>query len=97
MLKIAPSDSLVHKLTSFSDLNDWLVLDDEVCKPSTSSYCINLSNSLNNNVCIVFLWYGKMIISNNNNNNNNNNKNNNNNNNNNNMAFKKRNPQNMPY
>ena len=85
MLKIVPSDSQVHTLTSISDLNDWLVLDDEVCKPSTSS-CINLSNSLNNNLCIVFLWYGKIVISNNNNNNNNNN-----------MAFKKGNPQNMPY
>ena len=55
MLNIAPSDSLVDKLTSVSDLNDSLVLDDKVCEPSTSSYHINLSNSLNNNVCIVFL------------------------------------------
>ena len=38
MLNIAPSDSLVDKLTSVSDLNDLLVLDDEVCEPSTSSY-----------------------------------------------------------
>ena len=60
MLNIAPSDSLVDKLTSVSDLNDWLVLDDKVCEPSTSSYHINLSNSLNNNVCIVFLQYGKI-------------------------------------
>ena len=59
MLNIAPSDSLVDKLTSVSDLNDWLVFDDKVCKPSTSSYFINLSNSLNNNLCIVFLWYGE--------------------------------------
>ena len=71
MLNIASSDSLVDKLTSISDLNDWLVLDDKVCKPSTSSYRINLSNSLNNNVCIA-LWNNNN--SNNNNNNNNNNK-----------------------
>ena len=58
MLNIASSDSLVDKLTSLSDLNDLLVLDGKVCEPSTSSYCINLSNSLNNNYCnysIVFL------------------------------------------
>ena len=57
MLNIAPSDSLVDKLTSISDLNDLLVLDDKVCEPSTSPYRINLSISWNNNVCIVFLWY----------------------------------------
>ena len=62
MLNIAPSDSLVDKLTSISNLNDWLMLDDKVCEPSTSSYRINLSNSLNNNACIVFLWYGEIII-----------------------------------
>ena len=55
MLNIAPSDSLVDKLTSISDLNDLLVLDDKAFEPSTSSYRINLSISLNNNVCIVFL------------------------------------------
>ena len=62
MLNIAHIDSLVDKLTLISDLNDWLVLDDKVCKSSTSSNRINLSNSLNNNVCIVFLWYGEIII-----------------------------------
>ena len=45
MLNIAPSDSLVDKLTSISDLNDLLVLDDKVSKPSTSSYRINISIS----------------------------------------------------
>ena len=45
MLNIAPSDSLVDKLTSISDLNDLLVLDDKVCEPSTSSYHINISIS----------------------------------------------------
>ena len=61
MLSIASSDSLVDKLTSISDLNDWLMLDDKVYKPSTTSYRINLSNSLNNNYCnycIAFLRYG---------------------------------------
>ena len=61
--KLASSDSLVDKLTSISDLNDLLVLDDKVCEPSTSSYRINLSNSLNNNYCnycVVFLWYGEI-------------------------------------
>ena len=58
MLNIAPSDSLVDKLTSISDLNDLLVLDDKVFEPSASSYRTNLSISLNNNVCIAFLWYG---------------------------------------
>ena len=62
MLNIAHIDSLVDKLTLISDLNDWLVLDDKVCKSSTSSNRINLSNSLNNNVCNVFLWYGEIII-----------------------------------
>ena len=38
MLNIAPSDSLVDKLTSISDLNDLLVLDDKVSEPSTSPY-----------------------------------------------------------
>ena len=37
MLNIAPSDSLVDKLTSISDLNDLLVLDDKVGELSTSS------------------------------------------------------------
>ena len=55
MLNIDSSDSLVDKLTLFSDLNDWLVLGDKVCESSTSSNRINLANSLNNNVCIVFL------------------------------------------
>ena len=45
MLNIAPSDSLADKLTSISDLNDLLVLDDKVCEPSTSSYRINISIS----------------------------------------------------
>ena len=45
MLNIAPSDSLVDKLASVSDLNDLLVLDDKVSEPSTSSYCINISIS----------------------------------------------------
>ena len=40
MLNIAPSDSLVDKLKSISDLNDLLVLDDMVSEPSTSSSCI---------------------------------------------------------
>ena len=44
MLNITPSDSLVDKLTSVSDLND-LVFDDKVCEPSTSSYRINISIS----------------------------------------------------
>ena len=57
MLNIVPSDSLADKVTSLSNLNDLLVLDDKVCEPSTSSYRINLSISWNNNVCIVFLWY----------------------------------------
>ena len=58
MLNIASKDSLVDKLTLISDLNDWLVLDDKVCKSSTSTISINLSKSLNNKVCIVILWYG---------------------------------------
>ena len=45
MLNIAPSDSLVDKLTSVSDLNDLLVLDDKVGEPSTSSYRVNISIS----------------------------------------------------
>ena len=45
MLNIASSDLLVDKLTSISDLNDLLVLDDKVCEPSTNSY-INISNIL---------------------------------------------------
>ena len=40
MINIAPSDSLVDKLTPISDLNDLLVLDDKVSEPSTSSYRI---------------------------------------------------------
>ena len=43
MLNIAPSDSMADKLTSMSDLNDLLQLDDKVFEPSTSSNCINLS------------------------------------------------------
>ena len=35
---------------------------DKVCKSSTSSKHINLSNSLKDKVCIVFLWYGEIII-----------------------------------
>ena len=62
MLNMASSDSLVDKLTLISYLNDWLVLDDKLCEPSTSSNRINLSSSLNNNVCIVFFWYGEIII-----------------------------------
>ena len=61
MLSIASSDSLVDKLTSVTDVNDWLVLDDKVCESSTSSYRINLSNSLNNNFCIVFLWNSEIV------------------------------------
>ena len=63
MLNITSSDSLVDKLTSVSDLNDLLVLDDKVSEPSTGSYHINLSISLNNSYCnyyIVFLWYGEI-------------------------------------
>ena len=55
MLNIASNDPLVDKLPSISDLDDLLVLDDEVWKPSASSYRVTLSNSLNNNYCIVFL------------------------------------------
>ena len=62
MLSIASSDSLVDKLTLISDLNNWLVLDDQVCKSSTCSNRINLSNSLNNDVCIVFLWYDEIKL-----------------------------------
>ena len=43
MLNIAPSNSLVDKLISVSDLNDLLVLDDKVSQPSTSPYRINIS------------------------------------------------------
>ena len=38
------------------------MLHDKVCESSTSSNRINLSNSLSNNVCIVFLGYGQIII-----------------------------------
>ena len=38
------------------------MLDDKVCKYSTSSNPINLLNSLNDHVCIVFLSYGEIII-----------------------------------
>ena len=55
MLIIATSDSLVDKLTSIPALNDLLVPDDKVCEPSTSSYRINISITLNNNVCIIFI------------------------------------------
>ena len=41
MLNIAPSNSQVDKLTSISDLNDLLVLDDKVSEPS-SSFRINI-------------------------------------------------------
>ena len=53
-LNIASSDSVVAKFASVSDLNDLLVLEDKVCEPSTSSYRINLLNSLNNNYYMVF-------------------------------------------
>ena len=43
MLNIAPSDSLVDKLTSLSNLGYLLVLDDKVCEASTSSYRIIIS------------------------------------------------------
>ena len=62
MLNIASRDSLVDKLTSTSYLNGWFVLGDKVCKSSTSSNRINLSNSLNSNVCITFFWYDEIII-----------------------------------
>ena len=42
MSNIAPSDSLVDKLTSMSDL---LMLDDKASEPSTNSYRINISVS----------------------------------------------------
>ena len=45
MSNIAPSDSLVDKLTSMSDLNDLLMLDDKASEPSTNSYRINISIS----------------------------------------------------
>ena len=45
MLNVTPSDSLVDKLTSISDFNDLLVLDDKDSEPSTSSYRINVSVS----------------------------------------------------
>ena len=61
MLNIAPSDSLVDKLTSISDLNDLLVPDDKVCQPSTSSYRINLLISLNNNVKTIVLYFFDMV------------------------------------
>ena len=62
MLSIASSDSLVDKLTLISDLNDWLMIDDQVCESSASSNHIDLLNSLNNDVCIVFLWYGEIKL-----------------------------------
>ena len=63
MLKIAPSDSLLDKLKSISDLNDWLVLDDKVCEPSTSSYRINLSNNLSNNkLNFIKIWPEKPLF-----------------------------------
>ena len=37
MLNITCNNSLVDKLTLISNLTDWLVLDDKVCKSSTSS------------------------------------------------------------
>ena len=42
MLNIAPSDSLVDKLTSISNLNDLLVLNDKISELSTSPYRINI-------------------------------------------------------
>ena len=62
MLSIASSDSLVDKLTLISDLNDWLMIDDQVCESSTTSNHIDLLNSLNNDVCIVFLWYAEIKL-----------------------------------
>ena len=62
MLSIASSDSLVDKLTLISDLNDWLMIDDQVCESSASSNHIDLLNSLNSDVCIVFLWYGEIKL-----------------------------------
>ena len=38
------------------------MLDDKVCKYSTSSNPIDLLNSLNDHVCIVFLSYGEIMI-----------------------------------
>ena len=55
MLNIAPSDSLVDKLTSVSDLNDLLMLDGKVSKHSTSSYRINISISLNRNIALYLV------------------------------------------
>ena len=91
MLNIASSGSLVNKLTLISYLTGWLVLDDRICKSSARSNHINLSNNLNDNVCIVFLLKGEItiiiiiiiiiiviIIMNNNNDNSNNNNDNNN-------------------
>ena len=60
MLNIAPSNSLVDKLTSISDLNDLLVLNDKVSELSTSPYRINISISYNKNICVVFIWYGEI-------------------------------------
>ena len=65
MLKIAPSDSLLDKLKSISDLNDWLVLDDKICEPSTSSYRINLSkqyNLSNNKLNSIKIWPEKPLF-----------------------------------
>ena len=62
---ITARNLLFDKLTSNSDLNNLLMLDDKVCKHSTSSYHINILNSLNNNYCnycIVFLWFMVKLI-----------------------------------
>ena len=61
MLNIASNDSLVDQLTLICDLTDWLVLNDKVFESSTGSSRINLLNCLNNNVSVVFLWYGELI------------------------------------
>ena len=52
------NDSLADKLTLISYLTELMVFDDKVCEPSTTFNHINLSNSVKNEVCIVFLWYG---------------------------------------
>lgn len=58
MLNITCNDSLADKLTLISYLTELMVFDDKVCEPSTTFNHINLSNSVKNEVCIVFFWYG---------------------------------------
>ena len=50
-----------HYLINWRWMTDW-VHNDKVCESSASSNRINLSNNLNNNVCIVVLWYSGTII-----------------------------------